>query len=41
MTLLIGGLLIIAFAVGVLLGFGWRRLREAIRHRLSKVEVAI
>jgi hypothetical protein len=41
MTLLIAGLIIIAFAAGLVLGLEWPKLREALRRRWSKVEVAI
>lgn len=41
MALLIAGLVTIAFAAGVLLGFEWPKLREMIKRRLSKMEVAI
>jgi hypothetical protein len=41
MTLLISALVFIAFAVGVLLGFEWPKLRDAIRRRWSKMEIAI
>jgi len=41
MTLILVGLMITAFAVGMLVGFEWPKLREAIRQRLSKVEVGI
>lgn len=41
MTLILVGLMIIAFAGGMLVGFEWPKLREAIRQRLSKVEVGI
>jgi hypothetical protein len=41
MTLLTAGLITISFAAGMLLGFERPKLREAIRRRLSKMEVAI
>ena len=41
MTLILAGLMITAFAVGMLLGFEWPKLREAIRSRYSKMEFGI
>jgi len=41
MTLIFVGLMITAFAGGMLLGFEWPKLREAIRIRHSKMEFGI
>ena len=41
MILLIAGLVTIAFAAGVLLGFEWPKLWAVIRRKDSKMEVAI
>jgi hypothetical protein len=41
MTLILVGLMITAFAGGMVVGFEWPKLREAIRQKLSKLEVGI
>jgi len=41
MTLIFVGLMITAFAGGMLVGFEWPKLREAIRSRHSKMEFGI
>jgi hypothetical protein len=41
MTLILVGLMIAAFAGGMMVGFEWPKLREAVRQKLSKVEVGI
>ena len=41
MTLILVGLMITSFAGGMMVGFEWPKLREAVRQKLSKVEVGI
>lgn len=41
MGLLVAGLLIVAFAAGIILGFEWPKVMETVRRRRPKIEIGI